>query len=205
MKALVFIPEEYNGLELFGLVRTLRDEGISSSVIARRKTCEDEVTHDWINVHYTIYELMDKFTIPELMKEYDAFIVSSGAFNYTLKSWTDKDVRTLVKAFFKEGKTIGAICVGVPSIQDVVKGKKIACWPLVQEKELLRRAGAILTGRSVVRDGNVCTAEHQMATHNWGLAIASSIKGEEWKDPMVEKIFLVDEVSFEEGVDGKKV
>jgi protease I len=109
--------------------------------------------------------------------KFDGLIFTSGNMKDSEAYWTHKQARRYVDEFNQQGKPIAAICITVPVLIPAVAGKQVTCFPLIREKDMLRRAGAILSPVSVVRDQNLVTAENQMATQMWAEEYCRLLEG----------------------------
>lgn len=87
---------------------------------------------------------------------YDLLYIPGGKAPAKLKD-VDEAIE-LVKQFVASGKPIASICHGpqVLAKADVIKGKKIAAWPEVEEE--VTEAGASYQNRETVIDGQFITA-----------------------------------------------
>lgn len=160
-KVLVLVASNFNGHELFVTLHHLLEAEFETTVIALEAIIEDELTLERIRVHCTVDEF-DMATLPE----YDAFIASSGAPKWCKQHQDHPKVLQIVDWFVEHDKVLSAYCLSVPVIRVALRGKRTACFPLNAVVDVLRRSGAILTGRSLESDGNVVTAETQMSTQN---------------------------------------
>ena len=172
MKALIIVSKFYNGHELFVTLKELKDAKFEWTVLSSELVIEDEVTHKMFKIDGKYNEVKVD------VDEYDILFVVSGAFKPTKAHWKDPVVLGIVKRFYDAGKVMAAICCSVPTIRIAVSGKRVARFPLIEEDDLLKQAGAILTGKSVEVDGKVITAEHQMASQVWANAAIRVVMGE---------------------------
>jgi protease I len=83
----------------------------------------------------------DKAVADADASDYDALVLPGGVANPDFLR-TDEDALRFVRAFFEQGKPVGAICHGPWTLveADVVRGRTITSWPSVRTD--LRNAGA---------------------------------------------------------------
>lgn len=162
MRALVIVARRYNGHEFWTALKVMKDADIEFDVMSTTRRISDEVTRERNVIEHTLDDDLWK-----VRGRYDGVMVVSGNPEDTMNFWTDSRVQWNVLRAMKEESAIASICVGVPAIRDACEGKRITCFPLVKSKELLRAAGATITGIAVETDGKLCTAEHQMASQMW--------------------------------------
>ena len=89
--------------------------------------------------------------------DYDGLVLPGGVKNPdTLR--TDEDAVSFVRAFFEQGKPVGAICHGpwVLVEADVVKGRTITSWPSLQTD--IRNAGGTWVDEEVHVDAGLVTS-----------------------------------------------
>lgn len=100
-----------------------------------------------------------------------------GGMPGTLNLEKSERVQSAIDYAVNNGKLICAICAA-PSVlghKGLLKGKKATAYPGF-EKDL---EGAVVNGDFVVRDGNFITAKGAGVATEFGLAIVSSLVGEE--------------------------
>jgi putative intracellular protease/amidase len=172
VKVLIVVARRFNGHELWVTLGVLQKRGLEFEVISKATNIEDEVTHERGVIDRTLDEVKS-------LEGFDALMVVSGNMKDTEAYWWDIRVLDLVWEAHKEEKPIAAICCSVPTIRFAAKGKKVSYFPLIRSADLLERAGAILQGVMITVDGDLVTAEHQMATETWAETFASVVLGEE--------------------------
>ena len=174
MKVLVVCARRYNGHELWTFLGVLQEAGIDFEVISTSKYIQDEVT----NQPNVIARVIDD--VPSLASEgFTALAFISGNMKDTEAYWDDPRTLAYVTEAHEAALPIAAICCSVPTIREAALGKKVSYFPLVRSEERLEAAGAICQTVSITVDGNLVTAEHQMATQRWAEAFVSVLKGED--------------------------
>ena len=90
-------------------------------------------------------------------EDYDALLLPGGVINPD-KLRVEPDAVEFVRAFFEEGKPVGAICHGPQLLieADVVEGRKLTSYPSV--KRDLMNAGAKWVDEEVVTDQGLVTS-----------------------------------------------
>lgn len=91
--------------------------------------------------------------------------------------WKDQKVLDIFRVANEQQLPIAAICCSVPTIRYEAKGKKVSFFPLVRSREALQQAGAILQSVALTVDGNLVTAEHQVATQMWATEWCNLLEG----------------------------
>lgn len=185
MKVLILVARRYNGHELWVSLGVLQSRGHTFEIASSKYAIEDEVTGQKNLIKLIIGNIQD-------LSGYGALMIISGNMADTEAYWTDRKVQQIVSDFHTAGKPIAAICCSVPTVRSATKGKKVSFFPLVRSKNLLLDAGAILCSTSVSVDGNLVTAEHQMATQMWVESFCDVLDG---KTPKI----VLKETGFEPG------
>jgi protease I len=89
--------------------------------------------------------------------DYDALVLPGGVMNAD-RLRTHDDVLAFVRAFFDQGKPVGAICHAPWTLIDagVVKGRHLTSWPSLRQD--LLNAGATWTDEEVVAERGLVTS-----------------------------------------------
>ena len=89
--------------------------------------------------------------------DYDALVLPGGVMNPD-RLRTNDAVLAFVRAFFEQGKPVGAICHGPWTLINagVVKGRHLTSWPSLQAD--LQNAGATWTDEEVVSQDGLVTS-----------------------------------------------
>lgn len=190
MNILILVARRYNGHELWVALGTLQSRGHTFEIASTAYEIVDEVTGQPNIIKVLIKDIAST-------QQYDALMVVSGNMADTEAYWTSHKVQQIVEEFHKADKPIAAICCSVPTIRLAASGKHVSYFPLLRSKDLLSRAGAILCNLSVTVDGNLVTAEHQMATQMWAQSFCDVLDGAKPKISLTE-------VDFEPGRRNRK-
>jgi putative intracellular protease/amidase len=170
-KVLLVVAQMFNGHELWMTMKVLAREGIEAEVISTKRIMKDEVTMEQFATKRTIKDVH-----PDELDDFDGLMVISGNMKLTEAYW--KNPRVLDYVMRNQPKPTAAICCSVPTIRHMAKGKEVSFFPLIRSRDLLRRAGAVLSNTSLSVDGNLVTAENQMLTETWAEQFAALVKGE---------------------------
>ena len=170
MKVLAICARRYNGHELWTALGVLQEAGIDFDVASTSKTIADELTRQPNTIELLIDDIED-------LEGYDGLMFVSGDMSDTESYWHDKTVLSLVQK--ASDMPVAAICCSVPTIRYLARDKRVSFFPLVRSRMLLEEAGADLQSVSISVDGNLVTAEHQMATQSWAALFVKVLKGEE--------------------------
>ncbi len=169
MKVLVVCARRYNGHELWTALGVMQQAGIDFEVVSTATEIADEVTRQPNILDRTVDTIVD-------LEDFDGLMFVSGDLGDTKAYWDDKHIKGLVNLAAE--MPVAAICCSVPTIRYLAEGKSVSFFPLIQSKMLLEDAGAKLANVSISVDGNLVTAEHQMATEVWAEQFVHVLKGE---------------------------
>lgn len=175
MKVLVICARRYNGHELWTALMVFQKNGIDFEVVSQDTQIADEITGEPNILDRRVYDV-GKY---EVESQFDGVMVVSGNMKDTEAYWDDHHVLDLIHTAAASGKVVGAICCSVPTLSGIVDGKTVSFYPLVRSKQRLTAGGAELATVAVSTDGNVCTAEHQMATEMWAENFVDRLNGDE--------------------------
>ncbi len=141
--------------ELFEPLEKLRAAGATVHVVSPApgeiKGWDDGDWGDTVPVDRTIDEAQDH------IDEYDALVLPGGVINPD-KLRMREDATRFVRAFFKAGKPVAAICHGPQILIDcgVVEGRELTSYPSI--KNDLKNAGARWVDKEVVCDQGLVTS-----------------------------------------------
>jgi putative intracellular protease/amidase len=116
-------------------------------------------------------------------EDYDALIMTSGEPRLSKKLWTDLDVHRVVTQL-KANSPIAATCSAVPAIRYVAEGKHVSVFPLQEARDLITKAGGILSRTSVTVDGFLITSENEMMADTWSSLFCDFLEGKEALNPL---------------------
>jgi putative intracellular protease/amidase len=150
----------------------MRQRGHTFEVVSQDTTIRDELTLRPNTINRTVWKVD-----PSEMTNYDGVMIVSGNMADTEAYWDDKHVLRLIEASNNLSKAVAAICCSVSTIRTVAEGKKVSFYPLVRARHRLASAGAILQTVALTRDGNLVTAEHQMASQVWAEEYCNVLEG----------------------------
>lgn len=109
-------------------------------------------------------------------------VVLPGGMPGTLNLEKNKNVQSAVDFCAENGRFIGAICAA-PSIlgnKGLLDGKNAVCFPGYEQ--LLK--GAVVSEKSVVRDGNIITAKGAGVAVEFGIELVRAMFGDEKADKL---------------------
>ncbi len=168
IRALVIIAEGFDYTEYTGVVSYLKKEGAevdTASFTVKRieghgGSCVPDTTFNEINVSH-----------------YHVIFIPGGDGPYNIiRHENNQTVFKILTEGFQQGKIIAAICHGpwVLAAADLVNGINVTCWPDQEMIEDLKAHGALVdTRKSVVRDGNIVTANGPAAINPFAEEIVS--------------------------------
>jgi len=151
----VLATDGYEQSELTEPIKALEDAGAAVHVVSPKmgkiRGWKDGDWGDSVEVDRTIDEAQAR------VDEYDALVLPGGVMNPDQLRMRE-DAVTFVRAFFKAGKPVGAICHG-PQILiecDVLEGRRVTSYPSI--KSDLKNAGARWVDKEVVCDQALVTS-----------------------------------------------
>ncbi len=107
------------------------------------------------------------------VEDYDLILFVGGI---GAKEYFDNSVaHKIVRAAIEKKKILGAICIA-PSIlarAGALKGKRATCWP--SERRDLKKHGAIVSKKDLVRDGKIITASGPKAAKEFARMLAKAL------------------------------
>lgn len=109
--------------------------------------------------------------------DFDALVLPGGVANPD-KLRTDEKAVQLVRDFMSSGKPVAAVCHGpwLLAEADVVDGREVTSWPSIRTD--LRNAGATVTDKEVVVDGNLITSRKPDDIPAFNKAILAALQQE---------------------------
>lgn len=170
MKVLVLTVSKFNGHELWVGLGHLVKRDHEFVLASTADVLVDETTGKYTRSQVLFDDL-------ESFDEYDGLMVVSGDPKETGKLWTNPKIEQIVNEFSE--RPVAAICAAVPAIRSITEGKRVAFYPLVRARQLLRDSGAILTTLSLCVDGNLVTAESQARSMDWAEYFCDMLEGKE--------------------------
>ncbi len=148
MKVLMFGADGFEDLELKYPLYRVREEGHDLTLAGVEKGV---ITgkHGYTAYVDTPFKKVDP-------SAYDILIIPGGKAPETVRQ--DKDALKIVRHFFENNKTVGAICHGIQVLisAGVVKGREVTCWKGVKDDAIA--AGGKYYDEEVVVDGNLVTS-----------------------------------------------
>jgi protease I len=147
-QVLILLAPQYNDMEFFYPYYRLIEEGYSVTVAGLEKG-------DCTGKNNYVFPV--KFSVDEINPEaFDMVYVPGGKAPEALRK--SSRVLDIVRYFADVKKPIVSICHGplVLADADVLKGRRVTCWPEV--KETVEKAGGIYEDTSVIQDNRILTS-----------------------------------------------
>ena len=152
-KVAILVADNFEQVEMTEPRKALDQAGVATFIVSTADGQVQGANHD---------EKADKFKVDVKVDEareaeYDALLIPGGVMSPDELRATPKAVE-LVKAFFKSGKPIFAICHGpwMLAEADVIGGKTMTSYPSIQTD--IKNAGAHWVDKEVVVDEGVVTS-----------------------------------------------
>lgn len=170
VKVLALIAEGFDYTEYMGVVTRLKNEGAeivtasfsTGTVLGHGGNYTPEVTFNEVNVSL-----------------YDVIFIPGGDGPYNIiRHEQNLTVFNILAQALNEGKIVAAICHGpwVLAAANLVNGVSVTCW---QDEDMIRdleaRGAEVDTGKDVVRDGNIITANGPAAIEPFSKEIISAL------------------------------
>lgn len=155
MNILVVTAWAYNPHELWPILTAIRKEHGTFTVLAEKPIIEEEYGKWRGKRNLPRYSVTTINDFKNDIESYDGLVITSGQRTATEKLHYDKKLLEIVKAFDDQKKPIAAICVSVPVLRFIMKGRRCTCFP--SYADLLKENGAIYEDRTCVVDKNVIT------------------------------------------------
>ena len=150
-KVAVLATDGYEQSELTEPIKALKNEGATVHVVSPEagqiKGWKDGNWGDPVDVDITIKDALGR------ADEYDALVLPGGVMNPD-KLRMREDATEFVRAFFKAGKPVGAICHGPQILIDcgVIEGREVTSFPSIKN-DLEKRQGPLGGRRVRLRPG----------------------------------------------------
>ena len=153
-RILIMATDGFEENELFGPRAILKERGAEVLLASPRLT----------PIQATVLDDPGKTIRPDLTiadarpQDFDALVLPGGVINPDALR-TNRFAVELVRAFANARKPVAAICHGPWLLveADVLRGRKATGWKSIRTD--MRNAGAELSDKRVVRDGNLITAQ----------------------------------------------
>lgn len=116
-------------------------------------------------------------------------IVLPGGMGGMLALKADSRVLEALQGFNKAGKFIGAICAAPVVLQEagILKGRKVVCYPGMEES---LPDAVFVSGRNVMRDGNVITGTGPATAMEFALAILDMLKDSDCRNEIAKGLLF---------------
>ncbi|WMC93607.1 DJ-1 family glyoxalase III [Kineothrix sp. MB12-C1] len=176
-KACIFFTDGFEEIEALAVVDLLRRANIDTDMVSITGRLDVTGSHG-ISVHMDqLFENVDFDSVT-------LFLLPGGPGTKDLEA--HEGLMEKLDAFYKAGKTIGAICAA-PSIlghKGMLKGRRACAYP-GYESQL---EGAYVSYHKTETDGNIITARGMGCAIDFGLAIIEKVQGEEAAKELAQAI-----------------
>jgi protease I len=148
MKVLILSADEFEDLELFYPLYRMKEEGIATVLASPKRGI--------ITGKHGYAVKADASTLGHSPRNFDALIIPGGKAPEVVRQ--DPNAVKTAGKFMEEKKPVAAICHGIQVLisADVLKGRRVTCWPGVADDATA--AGAVFEDAEVVVDGNLITS-----------------------------------------------
>lgn len=163
----VLVAEGFHDAEAYIPIGFLANQNYKITVIGPAVGTVKSYNSDFtINIEKSVSDVSPR--------EFDALILPGGRGPSVLRQ--DEKVIDFVKAYWKTGKVVAAICHGpqVLVTADVIKGRTSTGVGSIQEE--IEQAGGSYVDQTVVVDKNLITSRNPQDLFNFSTAIAAALK-----------------------------
>jgi protease I len=162
---MIIAPENFRDEELFEPQKILTEKGVEVKIASASLETAKGMLGAEVNPDMLISDIK-----PE---EWDAIILVGGT--GASKYWDDASVHSILNEAVKLNKIVGAICIAPVTCANagILAGKHATVYE--SEAGKLRDKGAVYSGASVQKDGNIITANGPPAAKEFGNAIAQAL------------------------------
>ena len=174
----VFLADGFEEIEGLAVVDILRRAGVEVTMISIMKRNEVHGAHAITVLADALYEEVD-------FAKLDG-VVLPGGMPGTTNLGAHDGVKEQIAEFASAGKLVAAICAapGVLGENGILKGKKAACYPGVEEKLL----GAEVTFEEVAEDGNIITSRGMGTAIPFALSLTKYLTEEKKVEKLADAI-----------------
>ena len=177
-KVLAILAEGFEEVEAVTPIDILRRAGVEVTVASWNANKTVKGAH-------RIVVVADKI-LAEVKGEFDALVLHGGIPGAPNLASVPA-VNNLIRAYFKSGKIVAAICASPAVVLNptgILKGKKATCFPGC-EKDFGKEVTFVKD--SVVVDGNIITSRGLGTAHAFALAIVGQLLGSSEAKKMAER------------------
>lgn len=178
MRVFVFLAEGFEEIEAIVPIDILRRAGIETVTVS---ISGEKVVRGAHNISVLTDELFDETDFSEM-----DLLFLPGGMPGTNNLDAHKGLKKLIQNQFDNNRDIAAICAA-PSIlgkMNLLNGKDAICYPGFEDKLY----GAKLSGKKVVKSGNITTAIGAGVALQFALKLVEELKGREAADKIAEAI-----------------
>jgi 4-methyl-5(b-hydroxyethyl)-thiazole monophosphate biosynthesis len=178
-KALVFMAEGFEEIELTSIVDILRRGGVTVTIAGLK---------DGLITGSRGMKMQPDVPLDGIKEMYDMIILPGGSPGY-VNLGNDRRVIELVKRYNTDGKIIAAICAA-PSVlvkAGILAGKKVTIFRGM-ENELIN---AVYIDKPVVEDGNILTSQGPGTAMGFALELLKRLMGEKKAIDVQEKLLYM--------------
>lgn len=174
---LIICARRYNPHALYTVMNVLNDKGHSMTIVSTDIVIQDMFTGEPFRIQMTLDTAGQFRTVSA------GVIFVDGETRDTQLLWAHDRVLELASEFnFHSKRPIAAIGTAVPCIRLVACNRKVSFFPLnLEMKELILKAGAVPSGKTVTRDHNIVTGEHSQSAELVAVEFCNLLDGAPWE------------------------
>ncbi len=152
-KVAILVADNFEQIEMTEPRKALDQAGVATFIVSTAKGEVKGINHDKPGDMFKV----DKSVDDAKESDFDALLIPGGTMSPDELRSTPSAV-AFVKAFYKSGKPIFAICHGPWLLEEAgaVRGRKITSWPAI--KTDMQNAGAEWVDQEVVVDDGIVTS-----------------------------------------------
>jgi 4-methyl-5(b-hydroxyethyl)-thiazole monophosphate biosynthesis len=180
MEVYLFLAEGFEETEAVGSIDVLRRGELSVTTVSISGNYQVTGAHNIAVVADQLFE--------ETVFSNGRALVLPGGMPGAGNLNAHEGLKTLIKQYYAENKTIAAICAAplVLGGLDLLQGKKATAYPGFEDT----LQGAIVVDDKVAKDGNIITAKGPGWMFDFALAIIAELKGQKKADEVAAGLLL---------------
>ncbi|MCL1938948.1 MAG: DJ-1/PfpI family protein [Candidatus Azobacteroides sp.] len=180
MEVYLFLAEGFEETEAVGAIDVLRRGGLNVTSVSISGSYQVTGAHN-------IPIVADRLFNDTVFSKGKALVLPGGIPGATNLN-AHEGLKTLIKQYYAENKTIAAICAAplVLGGLNLLQGKKATVYPGFED----HLKGATVVSDKIVKDGNIITAKGPGWVFDFALAIVAELKGREKADEAAAGLLL---------------
>ncbi|WP_456472538.1 DJ-1/PfpI/YhbO family deglycase/protease [Methanocaldococcus sp.] len=166
---MVIAPEGFRDEELFEPMAVFENNGYKVDIVSTKKGLCTGMLGAKVEVNKTIDEVDPK--------DYKAIVIVGGV-GSPKYLWHNEKLINLVKEFYRENKTVAAICLSPVVLAEagILKDKEATVFPAKEALEEFKKYGVKYINKGVVRVGKIVTAKSPEYARVFGYEVLKTLE-----------------------------